>query len=81
LLRPETTIVTTVHTLQVVDESLPETGHDFSVDLIVTPEEVIKCDPPRRPSGVVWEDLDREKIASIPVLATRAAQRGGPLVS
>jgi 5-formyltetrahydrofolate cyclo-ligase len=81
LLRPETTIVTTVHILQVVDESLPETGHDFSVDLIVTPDEVIECDPLRRPSGVVWEDLDREKIASIPVLATRAAQRGRPLVS
>jgi 5-formyltetrahydrofolate cyclo-ligase len=81
LMRPETTIVTTVHPLQVVNESLPETGHDFSVDLIVTPDEVIECDPPRRPSGLVWEDLDREKIAGIPVLAMRAAQRGQPLVS
>src|SRR5256714_6151877 len=81
LLRPETTIVTSVHPLQVVNESLPETDHDFSVDLIVTPDEVIECDSHRRPSGLVWEDLDREKIASIPVLATRAAQRGRPLVS
>jgi 5-formyltetrahydrofolate cyclo-ligase len=81
LMRPETTIATTVHPLQVVNESLPETGHDFSVDLIVTPDEVIECDPPRRPSGLVWEDLDREKIAGIPVLAKRAARRGQPLVS
>jgi 5-formyltetrahydrofolate cyclo-ligase len=81
LLRPETKIVTTVHPLQVVNESLPETGHDFSVDLIVTPDEVIECDSPRRPSGLVWEDLGREKITSIPVLATRAAKRGRPLVS
>ncbi len=80
LMRPETKIVTTVHRLQVVDESLPETGHDFSVDLIVTPDEVIACDSPRSPAGLVWEDLDREKIAGIPVLATRAAQRGRPLV-
>jgi 5-formyltetrahydrofolate cyclo-ligase len=76
LMRPETTIVTTVHPLQVVNESLPETGHDFSVDLIVTPDEVIECDSPRRPSGLVWEDLDREKVASIPVLAMRASEDG-----
>jgi 5-formyltetrahydrofolate cyclo-ligase len=81
LLRSETAIVTTVHPLRVVNESLPETGHDFSVNLIVTPDEVIECDSPRRPSGLVWEDLDREKIASIPVLAMRAAKRGRPLVS
>jgi 5-formyltetrahydrofolate cyclo-ligase len=74
LIRPETTIVTTVHSLQVVDESLPETGHDFSVDLIVTPSEVIECGSPRRPSGIVWEDLDPEKILDIPVLATRATR-------
>ncbi len=79
-MRPETKIVTTVHRLQVVDESLPETGHDFSVDLIVTPDEVIACDSPRSPAGLVWEDLDREKIAGIPVLATRATKRGRPLV-
>ncbi len=41
LIGPQTTIVTTVHPLQVVDEELPETEHDFSVDLIVTPDEVI----------------------------------------
>ena len=81
LMRPGTKIVTTVHPFQVVNESLPETGHDFSVDLIVTPDEVIECDSPRRPNGLVWEDLDREKIASIPVLAMRAAQRGRPLFS
>jgi len=81
LMRPETTIVTTVHPLQVVNESLPETGHDFSVDLIVTPDEVIECDSPRRPAGLLWEDLDRDKVAGIPVLATRAAKQGRPLVS
>jgi len=46
-----TAIVTTAHHLQVVDEALPETEHDFSVDLIVTPGEVIECVPPRRPGG------------------------------
>jgi 5-formyltetrahydrofolate cyclo-ligase len=69
---PGTTIVTTVHSLQVVDEPLPETDHDFSVDVIVTPDEVIMCGPPRRPRGLLWTHLDEEKIRAIPVLAARA---------
>jgi 5-formyltetrahydrofolate cyclo-ligase len=68
LIRPETVIVTTVHQLQVVEDELPETEHDFSVDLIVTPDEVIQCGPPSRPSGIVLEHLSAEKVAAIPVL-------------
>lgn len=73
LVGPQTVIVTTVHALQVVNEDLPETEHDFSVDLIVTPEEVIACGPSRRPPGLLWEHLAQETIAAIPVLALRAA--------
>src|SRR6266540_2186275 len=69
LIGPETAIVTTVHQLQVVDDELPETEHDFSVDMIVTPDEVIECGPPRRPNGIVLRHLTEEKIAAIPVLA------------
>ena len=43
-----TVIVTTVHPLQVLDEDLPETDHDFRVDLIMTPEEVIRVSRRRR---------------------------------
>jgi 5-formyltetrahydrofolate cyclo-ligase len=76
---PSTLIVTTVHPLQVLDEPMPETEHDFSVDLIVTPDEVIACEPQRRPSGLYWNSLTAAKIADIPVLAARAAaaRRGG----
>jgi 5-formyltetrahydrofolate cyclo-ligase len=73
LIGPSTVIVTTVHPLQVIDEALPETEHDFSVDLIVTPDEVIECGSPRRPRGLYWEHLTEDKIAGIPVLAARAA--------
>jgi 5-formyltetrahydrofolate cyclo-ligase len=76
LMRPETVIVTTVHQLQVVDDALPETEHDFSVDLIVTPDEVIQCGPPRRPSGVVLEHLSTEKVKEIPALAVYRDFRG-----
>jgi 5-formyltetrahydrofolate cyclo-ligase len=72
---PSTVIVTTVHPLQVIDGPIPETEHDFSVDLIVTPDEVIECEPPRRPTGLYWNNLTAAKIAAIPVLAARAAAR------
>ena len=70
---PSTVIVTTVHPLQVIDDAMPETEHDFSVDLIVTPDEVIECEPQRRPTGLYWNNLTAAKIAAIPVLAARAA--------
>jgi 5-formyltetrahydrofolate cyclo-ligase len=66
-----TVIVAPVHQLQVVEEDIPETEHDFSVDIIVTPDEVIQCSPSRRPNGLIWEHLSPEKIASIPVLAAQ----------
>jgi 5-formyltetrahydrofolate cyclo-ligase len=63
-----TTIATTVHPLQLLDEDLPETEHDFRVDLIVTPGEVIRTHGGNRPLGILWDQLDEEKVASIPVL-------------
>jgi 5-formyltetrahydrofolate cyclo-ligase len=66
-----TTIVTTVHSLQVSDDDLPETGHDFRVDIIVTLDEVIRCRKRMRPSGIVWDHLSPDKIAAIPALAAR----------
>ena len=64
----DTVIATTVHSLQVLDEALPETDHDFRVDLVVTSEEVIRCPRSERPRGIIWDDLDDEMIEAIPVL-------------
>jgi 5-formyltetrahydrofolate cyclo-ligase len=75
LIGPETVVATTVHHLQVLDEALPETDHDFRVDLIVTPDGTIRCPRGRRPPGIIWEHLDEEKIAAIPALAARRARR------
>lgn len=76
LLGPHTLIVTTVHPLQVIEEPLPETGHDFSVDLIVTTGEVIQCGNLHRPDRIYWDHLTPEKIAAIPVLAARQPRSG-----
>jgi 5-formyltetrahydrofolate cyclo-ligase len=70
LLQPTTLLATTVHSLQVVGEQLPETTHDFRVDLVVTPEEVIWCPSRPRPPGILWEHLDQDKLAAVPVLET-----------
>ena len=76
LLGTNTVVATTVHPLQVVEEPLPETGHDFRLDLIVAGEEVISCRRTRRPQGILWEHLDAAKVAGIPALAARVRQHG-----
>ncbi len=58
-----------------LDEPLPHHEHDFSVDYIITPEEIIHCGAPYRPTGVIWDALDRDKIAAIPVLEAMANER------
>lgn len=72
LVSDETTIATTVHDLQLLDDELPETDHDFRVDLIVTPTATLRTRRRRRPPGVLWDHLDAEKIESVPVLRALA---------
>jgi 5-formyltetrahydrofolate cyclo-ligase len=69
-----TTIVTTIHPLQLVDEKLPETTHDFRVDIVVTPDDVIRTDARRRSPGIIWDHLDEDTVEAIPVLAARRRQ-------
>jgi 5-formyltetrahydrofolate cyclo-ligase len=71
LVTEDTVIVAPVHALQVIEDQIPESEHDFSVDYIITPNEVIPCPNRRRPRGVVWDDLTPEKIEAIPVLKAR----------
>jgi len=64
-----TRIATTVHPLQIVRGALPETAHDFRVDLIVTPDRVLR---PRRsrpqPAGIIAGDLTSEIRENVPAL-------------
>ncbi len=62
-------ILTTVHPLQIVDEDLPETEHDFRIDFIVTPDEMIPTHRRGgRPKGIVRDHLTDEKIGSDPII-------------
>lgn len=68
LLKSTTTIVTTVHELQILDEELPRHAHDFTVDYIVTAERLIECATRYRPHGIEWGAVTAELAEAIPVL-------------
>jgi 5-formyltetrahydrofolate cyclo-ligase len=77
LIGPGTVVVTTVHERQVLPTGrIPTAMHDTWVDVIVTPDRVIRAPRRRRsPVGIRWDELTEEKILAIPLLARlRAAQ-------
>jgi 5-formyltetrahydrofolate cyclo-ligase len=64
-----TPVLTTVHGLQVLSADIPMTPHDVPIDLIVTPERVIRTRPAfPRPSGIRWAELSPAQLAAMPVL-------------
>ncbi|EAT34021.1 AAEL013716-PA [Aedes aegypti] len=67
----DTLIVTTVHDVQVYD-TLPENlfqTYDLSLDLIVTPTEVIRVSKRLpRPAGIEWKLLSSRRLEIVPVL-------------
>ena len=65
----DVTILTTVHPLQIVDGVLPETDHDFRIDFILAPDEIIPTHrKDGRPRGIIREHLTEGKISEIPIL-------------
>jgi len=64
-----TPVLTTVHELQLVDDDIPMTAHDVPVDLIVTPERVIRTGRRPKPAGIRWKELSDEQLAAMPPLA------------
>jgi 5-formyltetrahydrofolate cyclo-ligase len=74
-----TPVVTTVHELQVVDDTIPMTAHDVPLDIVVTPERVIRAPRPhKKPVGIFWEELSEEQLAEMPALAKLGRKRVRP---
>ena len=71
-----TPVLTTVHELQVVRAVIPMTSHDVAVDLVVTPDRVIRTRGRRaKPRGIRWDELTDAQIAAMPaVSALRSGQ-------
>jgi 5-formyltetrahydrofolate cyclo-ligase len=64
-----TVVATTVHPLQVLPDALPVTAHDFELDLVVTPDQVIvtgRSGP--QPPGILDDHLTEAIRAEVPIL-------------
>jgi 5-formyltetrahydrofolate cyclo-ligase len=70
LVRDEIAIATTVHPLQIVEDScLPMQPHDWALNWIVTPEAVIQTNTSYpRPAGLNWDAIRPEQYEKIPIL-------------
>lgn len=72
VITPKTVIATTVSDKQVFDEFPEELfqPYDFTIDLIVTPERVLRVDPrpAERTIGVQWGLLSSRRLEVMPVL-------------
>ena len=76
LVDDETRTATTVHELQVVDEAVGTAPHDVPMDLVVTPERVVREDRRPKPEGIRWE-LAEDRLDEIPVLRRLAEKEEG----
>jgi 5-formyltetrahydrofolate cyclo-ligase len=69
-----TPTVSTVHEIQIV-ERVPMEPHDLPMDFIITPARVVETKTEyKKPAGIDWSILSREKIESIPVLRRLAVK-------
>ncbi|WP_336002361.1 5-formyltetrahydrofolate cyclo-ligase [Halorientalis halophila] len=64
----ETPVATTVHERQVGDDAVSTAAHDVPMDLVVTPERVLRPAGGAKPAGIDWSLLSEERRAEIPVL-------------
>jgi 5-formyltetrahydrofolate cyclo-ligase len=71
-----TMVLTTVHALQVLNGEIPMTPHDVPVDLVVTPERVIRTRTAfRKPEGIRRQELSPDQLEAMPVLRRLEVRR------
>lgn len=79
LVQEDVVILTTVHPLQILDQDLPETDHDFRIDFILTPTEIISTyREGGRPRGIIRDHLTEQKISAIPILSEILSAKSAP---
>ncbi len=65
---PETVVATTVHEIQIVEE-IKTSSHDVPLDIIATPEKLIRVDHQmERPTGIEWDKITTDMLEEIPLL-------------
>lgn len=75
LVGQETPVVVAVHGCQVVDDAVPHTPSDATVDVIVTPHDVVRCSGLRKPDRLRWDRVSRNLAADTPYFAEAWRQR------
>ncbi|MYL34603.1 5-formyltetrahydrofolate cyclo-ligase [Pontibacillus yanchengensis] len=66
---PSVPVVTTIHSLQLVEDDFPRDPYDVTVDYIATEQEMITVENPyEKPSGILWEEVTSEQKEEMPVL-------------
>ena len=82
LVHADTPIVTTVHSIQVVDdERVAMVGHDTPLDWIITPDEVIETRTRYpTPGGVDWDAVQPDQLDGIPFLKGIRSKREGQVI-
>jgi len=73
----ETTIATTVHDLQVIEQDIPLDPWDVGVDLIVTPSRLIRTSGSFKPKGILWNYVNTSLINEVPILKELFNMRRG----
>lgn len=70
LIKPETPVLTTVHSLQVVnDDRIVMVAHDTPLDWVITPDEVIETQTAYpQPGRINWDDIQPDQYENIPFL-------------
>ena len=69
LVKNDTPLITTVHPVQVLDLELPMKRHDVPIDYAVTSKTIYETETElQKPSGVLWDILEEDKLESIPIL-------------
>lgn len=62
-------VATTVHSIQVAND-FPHETNDLPLHFIVTPETVLKVNPPPRPpDGIDWTKLSSQNLEDMPILS------------
>ncbi|MGH7326144.1 MAG: hypothetical protein ACREJ9_16075 [Candidatus Rokuibacteriota bacterium] len=53
-----------------LEDKIPMTAHDVPINLVVTPERLIRTVRTLpKPRGVLWEELSEDQLAAMPALA------------
>lgn len=69
LVNPGVPILTSVHDLQLVEDSLPVEPFDIGVDETFTPSAALKSHtPPQKPRGIIWNYVTSELMDEVPLL-------------